>query len=72
MTESLGLEGDERVLEVGGGSGYQTAILSRLAAEVFSVERLASLAGKARRALFELKCRNVLYKVADGILGRTR
>jgi len=69
MTEALGLEGGERVLEVGGGSAYQSAILSRIAGEVFTVERLNSLAVKARRLLHTLKCMNVLYKVGDGTLG---
>jgi protein-L-isoaspartate(D-aspartate) O-methyltransferase len=69
MTEALELCGSERVLEVGGGSAYQSAILSRLAKEVFSIERLDSLAAKARRTLMTLKCSNVLYKVGDGTLG---
>lgn len=69
MTESLRLEGGERVLEIGGGSAYQSAILSRLAGEVFTIERLSSLAVKARKILHTLKCMNVLYKVGDGTLG---
>ncbi len=69
MSEALGLSGAERVLEVGGGSGYQSAILSRLAAEVFTVERLTSIGVKARKILHTLKCYNVLYKVGDGSLG---
>lgn len=69
MTEALELSGDERVLEVGGGSAYQSAILSRLAREVFSIERLDSLAARARGTLMTLKCFNVLYKVGDGTLG---
>jgi protein-L-isoaspartate(D-aspartate) O-methyltransferase len=69
MTEALELSGDERVLEVGGGSAYQSAILSRLAKEVFSIERLDSLAARARGTLITLKCFNVLYKVGDGTLG---
>lgn len=69
MTEALKLEGDERVLEVGGGSAYQSAILSKLAKEVFSVERLQSLAARARSNLMNLRCYNVLYKVDDGTLG---
>ncbi|MDH3974356.1 MAG: protein-L-isoaspartate(D-aspartate) O-methyltransferase [Deltaproteobacteria bacterium] len=69
MTEALGLEGGERVLEIGGGSAYQSAILSRLAGEVFTIERLGSLAVRARRLLHTLKCMNVLFKVGDGTLG---
>lgn len=69
MTEALALEGGERVLEVGGGSAYQSAILSRLAGEVFTIERLGSLAVRARRLLHTLKYMNVLYKVGDGTLG---
>lgn len=69
MTEALELSGDERVLEVGGGSAYQSAILSKLAREVFSIERLDSLAARARRTLLTLRCLNVLYKVGDGTLG---
>ncbi len=69
MTEALQLEGEERVLEVGGGSAYQSAILSGLAREVFSIERLQSLAGRARKALLQLKCSNVLYRVGDGTMG---
>lgn len=69
MTEALGFKGDERVLEVGGGSAYQSAILSKLAKEVFSIERLKSLASRARKTLLTLKCRNVLFKIDDGTLG---
>lgn len=69
MTEALELSGDERILEVGGGSAYQSAILSKLAREVFSIERLDSLAARARRTLLTLRCLNVLYKVGDGTLG---
>jgi len=54
MTEALALQGDERVLEVGTGSGYQTAILAELAAEVYSVEILPRLAEQARATLEDL------------------
>jgi protein-L-isoaspartate(D-aspartate) O-methyltransferase len=56
MVEALALEGEERVLEVGTGYGWQTALLARLAREVFSVERFADLAGRARRVQ-ERPCR---------------
>jgi protein-L-isoaspartate(D-aspartate) O-methyltransferase len=69
MTELLELKGDERVLEVGTGSGYQAAILSRLAAEVISVERFPSLAQEARERLARLGYENVRVEVGDGTLG---
>jgi protein-L-isoaspartate(D-aspartate) O-methyltransferase len=59
----------ERVLEIGTGCGYQAAVLSRLAAEVYSVERIAGLVSKARLRLRELNCRNVKLKHSDGHLG---
>jgi protein-L-isoaspartate(D-aspartate) O-methyltransferase len=69
MSEMLELEGDERVLEIGTGSGYQAAILAQLAAEVISVERFASLAQEARERLAELEVDNVRVEVGDGSLG---
>ncbi|MCL6504750.1 MAG: protein-L-isoaspartate(D-aspartate) O-methyltransferase [Pirellulales bacterium] len=69
MTEALSLSGKERVLEVGTGSGYQTAILARLAAEVVSLERHAELSVRAKQVLAELGCRNVELVVGDGTLG---
>ncbi|HEU4699767.1 MAG TPA: protein-L-isoaspartate(D-aspartate) O-methyltransferase [Gemmatimonadales bacterium] len=65
----IGLTGRERVLEIGTGSGYQTALLSLLAEAVFSVERLAPLAQQARAALAEGGFRNVTVLVGDGTLG---
>jgi protein-L-isoaspartate(D-aspartate) O-methyltransferase len=67
--EALRLTGDERVLEVGLGSGYQTALLSHLAAQVFAVERIPALAAAARAALAEAGARNVSILVGDGTLG---
>lgn len=69
MTEVLNLSGQERVLEIGTGSGYQTAILARLAAEVVSIERHAELSAEAQRVLGELGCSNVELVVDDGTLG---
>ncbi|MFQ5464620.1 MAG: protein-L-isoaspartate(D-aspartate) O-methyltransferase [Thermodesulfobacteriota bacterium] len=69
MTEAMGLTGDELVLEIGTGSGYQTAVLAMLARKVCSIERISSLAASARRVLDELHCSNVLIKVGDGTLG---
>lgn len=59
----------ERVLEIGGGCGYQAAVLSRLAKEVLSLERIAKLIGRARKTLRELRINNVLMKNVDGSFG---
>jgi len=69
MTELLALKGDEKVLEIGTGSGYQSAVLSKLAAEVYSVERIEPLALSAQSVLKELGCTNVHIVVSDGTLG---
>lgn len=70
MTERLGLAGDERVLEIGTGSGYQTAILARLAREVLSIEILPELAERAREVLLgTLRVANVRLRTGDGALG---
>jgi protein-L-isoaspartate(D-aspartate) O-methyltransferase len=70
MTEQLRLRGDERVLEVGTGSGYQTALLARLAGEVFSIEVVPDLAERARAVLLgDLALQNVFLRVGDGALG---
>jgi len=69
MTEALQLKGKERVLEIGAGSGYQTAILAELAEKVFSIERIRSLAIKARQLLYELGYFNVEIKIFDGTHG---
>jgi protein-L-isoaspartate(D-aspartate) O-methyltransferase len=67
--EKLALTGQEKVLEIGTGSGYQTALLSKCAAMVFSVERVASLAEQARKTLVEIGVMNVSILVGDGTLG---
>jgi protein-L-isoaspartate(D-aspartate) O-methyltransferase len=69
MTEALELTGSEKVLEIGTGSGYQTAILAELARKVYSIERVRTLFLKARRVLDQLKYFNVVLKVYDGTLG---
>lgn len=69
MTELLRLQGEEKVLEIGTGSGYQTAVLARLAAQVFTVERIASLSRQASQVLAELGINNVRFHVGDGSLG---
>lgn len=71
MTHLLELTGRERVLEVGTGSGYQAAILSRLAAEVYTVEIVPELFTQLERILSELGCQNVHCHLADGSLGWT-
>jgi protein-L-isoaspartate(D-aspartate) O-methyltransferase len=67
--ETLHLQGGERVLEIGTGSGYQTALLSRLVAQVFTVERVQELAERAQRALRAAEARNVSVLLGDGTLG---
>lgn len=67
--ETLRLQGNERVLEIGTGSGYQTALLSRLVAQVFTVERVQALAERAQRALRAAEARNVSVLLGDGTLG---
>ena len=69
ICEALALRGEERVLEVGTGSGYSTAILARLAAEVVSLERIESLAAAAAARLADLGIANAKVRVADGSLG---
>jgi len=70
MTERLDLAGEERVLEVGTGSGYQTALLSLLARSVYSVEIIPELAERAKAVLlYELALKNVSLRVGDGALG---
>ena len=69
MVEALELDGDERVLEVGTGYGFQTALLARLAREVVSVERFADVAERAREHLELHGVRNVEVRVGDGSAG---
>ena len=69
MTEALQLLGGEKVLEIGTGSGYQTAILSAIAGRVYSVERLPTLARRARKILDVIGCTNVNLRVSDGTGG---
>lgn len=69
MTQSLELKGEERVLEIGTGSGYQAAILGRLASQVFTIERFPCLALKAREVLRNLGYTNVEVIIANGTLG---
>jgi protein-L-isoaspartate(D-aspartate) O-methyltransferase len=69
MTEQLALQPDHRVLEIGTGSGYQAAVLSRLAGEVVSIERYRTLAAQARARLQALGYDNVEVRVGDGLAG---
>jgi protein-L-isoaspartate(D-aspartate) O-methyltransferase len=69
MSEALELQGRDRVLEIGTGSGYQTAVLAELAESVFSVERIGSFVPLARSRLESLGYYNVLIKVGDGTIG---
>ncbi|MCM8780942.1 MAG: protein-L-isoaspartate(D-aspartate) O-methyltransferase [Candidatus Omnitrophica bacterium] len=69
MTELLSLKPQDRVLEIGTGSGYQAAILAELSKEVYTIEILPELAGRAERLLGELGYKNIKVKCADGYLG---
>jgi protein-L-isoaspartate(D-aspartate) O-methyltransferase len=69
MTEALELTGKETVLEIGTGSGYQTAILAELAKTVYTVERIEPLLQKSKRLLEEMGYTNVRFKVSDGTRG---
>jgi protein-L-isoaspartate(D-aspartate) O-methyltransferase len=69
MTEALGLIGNEKVLEVGTGSGYQTALLAELCFNVFSVEKIRALSRKARTLLDRLEYQNIALHVGDGTIG---
>ena len=69
MTELLELKGRERVLEIGSGSGYQTAVLATVARKVFAVERLPTLAAEAKEKLMRLGYRNISYRCDDGTNG---
>ena len=69
MSELLELKGSEKVLEIGTGSGYQAAVLSRLAREVYTIEIIPALAQRAKEKLRQLGYKNVLVKVGDGFFG---
>jgi protein-L-isoaspartate(D-aspartate) O-methyltransferase len=69
MTQALDLEGSEKVLEIGTGSGYQTAILAELAQDVFTVEVVAELAEAAKERLGRLGYGNIRFRTGDGRLG---
>ncbi len=69
MTQALDLKPEDTVLEIGTGSGYQTAILAELASKVYSIERFGSIASKARKLLDELGYHNVMIIIGDGTKG---
>jgi protein-L-isoaspartate(D-aspartate) O-methyltransferase len=69
MTELLDLDANSRVLEIGAGSGYQTAVLSRVAAQVYSIERIGDLAREAQARIRQLQIYNATVKCFDGTLG---
>ena len=69
MTEALNLKETDRVLEIGTGSGYQTALLAELAGQVFTIERIRSIGLKAQSLLEQLNYMNIVFKVFDGTYG---
>lgn len=69
MTAALELKRSDRVLEIGTGSGYQTAVLAQIVQRIFSVERLPQLARRARKILDSINCAHVQIRVGDGTLG---
>jgi protein-L-isoaspartate(D-aspartate) O-methyltransferase len=69
MTQILDLQGHERVLEVGTGSGYQAAILSRICERVYTIERIDSLLGRARKVFDKLRYHNIVSRIDDGTVG---
>ena len=69
MTEALQLKGEERVLEIGTGSGYQTAILAEMASQVFTIERIRPIVQKTKVLLNSLMYENIIFKVFDGTYG---
>lgn len=69
MTQALQLQGEERVLEIGTGSGYQAAVLSRLCRQVYTVERINALLANARKVFDSLRYYNIVAKLDDGTMG---
>ncbi len=69
MTEQLRLRGDEKVLEIGTGSGYQAAILAEIAKEVYTIEIIETLSKRAEKVLGELGYKNIRFRTGDGYFG---
>ena len=66
MTDALNLDGSEKILEIGTGSGYQTAILAEIVREIYTVEIIEPLATRAKKVLSELNYTNIQFKLGDG------
>lgn len=69
MTQAAGLQGHERALEIGTGSGYQAAILSHICERVYTIERIDSLLGRARKLFDRLRYHNIVSRIDDGTIG---
>lgn len=69
QSELLEIKPEHRILEIGTGSGYQTAVLSALAKQVFTIERIRSLSIQARKVLYGQQCNNVTFRIGDGTVG---
>jgi protein-L-isoaspartate(D-aspartate) O-methyltransferase len=69
MTEALHLMSDDRILEIGTGSGYQTAVLAEIVREIYTIELIDSLSLRAQQVLRDMNYRNVFFKIGDGTLG---
>ncbi len=69
MTEALKLTGTEKVLEIGSGSGYQTAVLAELAEQVYTIERIPAIAKRARKTFDQLQYKNIVITIGDGSSG---
>jgi protein-L-isoaspartate(D-aspartate) O-methyltransferase len=69
MTQVLEVKEDHRILEIGTGSGYQAAILARMAKKVFTIERLGALARRAREVFDQLEFQNIAIRIGDGTIG---
>ena len=69
MTEALALQGNEKILEIGTGSGYQAAILAEMVREVCTIERIRELSITARTALYRLGYQNIKLRIGDGTMG---
>ena len=69
MTQALALEGDEKILEIGTGSGYQTAMLAELADRIFTIERIPEIGIAARERLTAMGYSNVIFRIGDGTVG---
>lgn len=69
MTEALAIEGNEKILEIGTGSGYQAAVLAEMARQVYTIERIHDLSIRARKVLYRIGYENITLRIGDGTLG---